>query len=322
VVDNPRFFRKSHLQLYSCSGKQDAISQILVKVQKGNAALIKTVATALVLIVGAAVVLWYGNTLNSWVVGGLVGGFGALLLSIPISLVLFSYFSHHYHKPQQEDILGDEVVLVQRGSYSLVQDQLPCDDDEEYFDEDQEVYYEYGEQEICNSELDVDDEYVLAEQSVWEEEQSRRVPPPRNFSARFPMASQDSPSQMQRNHYGADPERRSLQREKSESRPVKNTGSRGLRTDSSFSRYRSEALRAARMEAALRAEYDEESGFPSTRATRRLEQMQRSNYASSPQGKSGKSRTSHDLIQPSTNSYPRRPRRIVDALPPQARFRD
>lgn len=283
--------------------------------------MIKAVATALVLIVGAAVVLWYGNTLNSWVVGGLVGGFGALLLSIPISLVLFSYFSHHYHKPQREDALGDEVVLVQRGSYSLVQDQLSCDD-EEYFDEDQDVYYEYDDQEIYYSELDADDEYVLAEQSAWQEEQPRRVPPARDFSARFPIASQDSPSQPQRNHYGADPERRSLQREKSETRPVKNTGSHGRRTDSSYGRYRSEALRAARMEAALRAEYHEETEFPSTRATRHLEPMQRSNYASSPQDKSGKPRTSHNLTQPSTNSYPRRPRRIVDALPPQDRLCD
>jgi len=51
--------------------------------------IMKAVATALVLIVGAAVVLWYGNTLNSWVLGGLIGGLAALLISIPISLTLF-----------------------------------------------------------------------------------------------------------------------------------------------------------------------------------------------------------------------------------------
>ncbi len=293
------------------------------KVQKGNAALIKAVATALVLIVAAAVILWYGNTLNSWVVGGLVGGFGALLLSIPISFVLFSYFSHHAHKPQHEDVLEDEVVFVQRGSYSLVQDQLDYNEDE-YFDEEQE-YYEYDEEEIYEGELDVDDEYVLAEQSVWEEEQPRHVPParysPSPFPARSSAASQDLPSQVQRDHYGADPERRSLQRAKGEARPVKNAGSRGHRADSSHSHYRSEALRAARMEAALRAEYDEENGFPSARATRRLEQMQRSTYAFSPQDKGGKSRSSHDLPQSSTNGSPRRPRRVVDALPPRDRSR-
>src|SRR5579863_859303 len=54
----------------------------------------RAAAVALVLILGAAVVLWYGNLLNSWILGGLVGGLAALLLSIPISLAIFSYFSH------------------------------------------------------------------------------------------------------------------------------------------------------------------------------------------------------------------------------------
>jgi hypothetical protein len=56
----------------------------------------KAVAAALVLIAGAAVVLWYANTLNSWVLGGLIGGLAALLLSIPISLTLFSYLSRRH----------------------------------------------------------------------------------------------------------------------------------------------------------------------------------------------------------------------------------
>jgi hypothetical protein len=299
--------------------------QLLVKVQKGNAALIKAVTAALVLIVGAAVILWYGNTLNSWVVGGLVGGFSALLLSIPISLVLFSYFSHHYRPSQQDEVLDDEMVLVQRGSYSIAQEQLPWSDDEAYFGEEKD-YYECDEQEIYEGDIDADDEYILAEQSVWEEEQPRRIPPARSFSdpfsARSSASRQDPSSQIQRNHYGADPERQSRPREKSEVRPVKDASSRGRQTDPSYSRYRSDALRAARMEAALRAEYDDESGSLSVHTTRRLEQMQRSNYVSSPQDKSGKSRTSHNSIQPSGNSYPRRPRRIVDALPPQDRFRD
>lgn len=56
----------------------------------------KAVAAALVLIAGAAVVLWSSNTLNSWVLGGLIGGLAALLLSIPISLTLFSYLSRRH----------------------------------------------------------------------------------------------------------------------------------------------------------------------------------------------------------------------------------
>jgi hypothetical protein len=72
----------------------------------------RAAAVALVLIVGAAVVLWYGNTLNSLVLGGLIGGLAALLLSIPISLLLFSYFSHRH-----EDQLREEMSLSQIQEY-------------------------------------------------------------------------------------------------------------------------------------------------------------------------------------------------------------
>lgn len=308
-------------------------SHFLTTVQKGNAALIKAVATALVLIIGAAVILWYGNTLNSWVVGGLVGGFSALLLSIPISLILFFYFSQHYHQPQQKEALEDETVLVQRDSYSIVQDQLAYHDNE-YVDKDREFCYkydeydeydEYDQQEIYNSEFEADDEYLLAEQSLWEEELPRRVPSSRYLpspsSVRFPFASQHIPSQRQRDHYGADPERQPLQRGKSGSRPVKNSSSRGYQTNPSYSYYRSEALRAARMEAALRAGYEEENGFPSVRSTRRLEQIQRSSQMFPFQDKTGKSRSPRDITPSSMNGYPQRPRRVVDALPPQEHSR-
>jgi hypothetical protein len=72
----------------------------------------KAVAAALVLIAGAAVVLWYGNTLNSWVLGGLIGGLAALLLSIPISLTLFSYLSRRHDerlKAEAEEVSRTQV---------------------------------------------------------------------------------------------------------------------------------------------------------------------------------------------------------------------
>jgi hypothetical protein len=65
--------------------------------------MMKVVATALVLIAGAAVVLWFGNTLNSWVLGGLIGGLAALLLSIPISLTLFSYLSRRHDEQMRAE---------------------------------------------------------------------------------------------------------------------------------------------------------------------------------------------------------------------------
>ena len=77
----------------------------------------KAVATALVLIVGAAVVLWYGNMLNSWVVGGLVGGLAAVLLSIPLSLVLFSHFAHHHDEPEDQRVAVFAEELFEEEAY-------------------------------------------------------------------------------------------------------------------------------------------------------------------------------------------------------------
>src|SRR5690242_504616 len=84
-------------------------AESLRKIQKRSTALKKAVATALVLIAGAAVVLWYGNTLNSWVLGGLIGGFAALLLSIPISLTLFTYLSHRHEERLQAEKEAEEA---------------------------------------------------------------------------------------------------------------------------------------------------------------------------------------------------------------------
>jgi len=217
----------------------------------------KAVATALVLIVGAAVVLWYGNTLNSWVLGGLIGGFGALLLSIPISLVLFSYFSCHYDEHLEEEVLEHEKIsLAQHGSYSIVQDQSAYN--EEYFDyEDQEFYSEYDEEEIYEGELDVDkDEYLHPEQSVWEEEQPRYIPPARYLS---PPSTRLSATN------NVDPEQQLVRRKKTRPRPVP-----GYQTPSSHSRYRWEALHAARMEAALQAEHVVDSLPPQNSSRRPL----------------------------------------------------
>jgi hypothetical protein len=85
-----------------------------VNIQKGST--MKAAATALVLVVGAVVVLWLGDSLNSWVLGGLIGGLAALLLSIPISLVLFSYLSRR-HDEQLHAVAQEEVKLAQVHEY-------------------------------------------------------------------------------------------------------------------------------------------------------------------------------------------------------------
>jgi hypothetical protein len=61
----------------------------------------RVAAMAFVLVVGAAVVLVFANTLNSWVLGGLLGGLAAILLSIPISLVLFTFLARRHDARQK-----------------------------------------------------------------------------------------------------------------------------------------------------------------------------------------------------------------------------
>jgi hypothetical protein len=76
----------------------------------------RAAALALVMICGAAVVLWYANMLNSWVLGGLIGGLAALLLSIPISLALFTYLSRR-HDERLNAEAQEEVSLAQVAYY-------------------------------------------------------------------------------------------------------------------------------------------------------------------------------------------------------------
>jgi hypothetical protein len=65
-------------------------------------------AVAFVLIVGAAVVLAFANTLNSWVLGGLLGGLAAILLCIPISLAIFIVLTRR-HEARQGAIAREQV---------------------------------------------------------------------------------------------------------------------------------------------------------------------------------------------------------------------
>lgn len=91
----------------------------------------RVAAVALVLIVGAAVVLAFANTLNSWVLGGLLGGLAAILLSIPISLTLFTLLARRHdarrqadepefeEEPEFADEFYDEPVVYEAEGYAL-----------------------------------------------------------------------------------------------------------------------------------------------------------------------------------------------------------
>ncbi len=210
-------------------------------------------ARAFLLLVGAAVILAFANTLNSWVLGGLIGGLAALLISIPISLALFTIMARRHDgfmQSQQEE----------ERSY----------DDEEYA----EVYEA--------------DAYVLpSEEDQYVE--PRRLPEARNASAsdypRLPAAGQShaqaaangmynqralrSPHGMQR------PSQALPAQGNSASLPVQRSPLTGTlpylgNQASSLAKHRTAALRAARIEAA-RELYNESNDFPTaTSGSRRF----------------------------------------------------
>src|SRR5579871_617204 len=97
---------------------------VLVWKSRKGTVFMKVAALALVLIVVSAVVLIFANTLNSWVVGGLIGGLAALLISIPISLIIFSTFARRHDEHlyaqmllQHEEDLAYEEEYRQQQQY-------------------------------------------------------------------------------------------------------------------------------------------------------------------------------------------------------------
>jgi hypothetical protein len=70
----------------------------------------RAAAAVLVLIIGAVVILIFANTLNSWVLGGLIGGLAALLISIPVSLLLFTILARRHDQELQN--LQEEMAYA------------------------------------------------------------------------------------------------------------------------------------------------------------------------------------------------------------------
>jgi hypothetical protein len=110
-----------------------------VEEQKGKV-FMRAAAVAIVLIVGAAVILVFANTLNSWVIGGLIGGLAALLISIPISLFLFTILSRrHDQKLQafQQELEEMGYADLDENGYAEVYetDVYVLPDEEEYYNE-------------------------------------------------------------------------------------------------------------------------------------------------------------------------------------------
>jgi hypothetical protein len=100
----------------------------------------RAAAVALVLILGAIVILWFGNTLNSWVLGGLIGGFAALLISIPISVTLFLYLSRRHDekmKAEQDLPLESSEFYIEEQQTGVYEPDAGMFDDEEFEEEDE-----------------------------------------------------------------------------------------------------------------------------------------------------------------------------------------
>ncbi len=119
----------------------------------------KVAALALVLIVASAVVLIFANTLNSWVVGGLIGGLAALLISIPISLIIFSTFARRH----------DEHLYAQM----LLQHEEDLAYAEEEYRQEYEEGDDYGEERYGRV-YDADAYYVDEEEEEFELPRGRR----------------------------------------------------------------------------------------------------------------------------------------------------
>jgi hypothetical protein len=100
----------------------------------------RAAAAAIVFILGAAVILVLANSLNSWVVGGLIGGLAALLISIPISVMLFTILSRRHDLKLQalHEELGEMgyVDLDEHGFEEVYETEAYVLSDGEYYNQD------------------------------------------------------------------------------------------------------------------------------------------------------------------------------------------
>ena len=129
----------------------------------------KVAALAIVLIIASAVVLIFANTLNSWVLGGLIGGLAALLISIPISLIIFSTLARRH-----DERLYAEMRLQQ-------------EEDLAYYEEDYQQEYEdgtaYDEEDEYGRVYEADGYYLAADEEEFELPRVRRQPEIRSLPA-------------------------------------------------------------------------------------------------------------------------------------------
>jgi hypothetical protein len=264
----------------------------------------KAAAVALILIIAATVVLWFGNTLNSWVLGGLLGGLAAILLSIPISLILFSYLSSR----QNEQLKAQEREDAARAQM--------YEEPEEFVEE--EVY-------------DADAYVLSSEQAEYEEMERYRMgmiqEPASPLYPQLPAAGQSQASASPRSQA----QQRSIMypRQAIQSQalpPTRGKGAAAQRAANNgrvyypgFPGYQANSMRARQQTAALRAaqreatrQYNDVEVLPtSTSQLKKLPTGRASQPLAEQPGRSAMPRTSRQLQQQQTTNQNAR-RRVVD----------
>ena len=220
----------------------------------------KAALTALVLIVGAAVVLWFGNTLNSWIVGGLIGGLAALLISIPISLLIFSHLSRR-HDEHLRAIAQEEMTLAQEHAYrprSYMQSHVQMID----------VYPPMlegaADERVTTSRRS--SMQAMPEESAYDPREQRAASA---ASTKLPIARRGTylPEVVQQPKASSATKRRTT-------RNMNYPGFPGYQPGSSFSQLQAAALRTARLEAAQ--QYDDIDFMPTNTGRRRAAMPQES----------------------------------------------
>ena len=281
----------------------------------------KAVAAALVLVVGAAVVLWYGNTLNSWVLGGLIGGLAALLLSIPISLTIFSFLSRHHDQRSRSREEYEPVYEYPEVPERVARSVYVVDEDRprgrpEVWGEENEWYEDEREEEDFYDRTQSARRFP-AQPRLPAPNQQRPVPrlpapQPRtgNSTRQLSQTTRHLPERNMQNPRQSPPREKEITSRRPTQQRMNYTGHPGYQPETQQqSQMRSQALRMARLEAAQQREEDDIEELPS----------QRSRRSPGPRLSRALSEQQYDeqdvsqRVQPGAKQYPRRPRRIVDA---------
>jgi hypothetical protein len=244
----------------------------------------RAAAVAIVFILGAAVILVFANSLNSWVLGGLIGGLAALLISIPISVMLFTILSRHHD-------LKLQAIHQELGEMG-------------YVDPDENGYEEVYET----------DAYVLSEEEYYDRRVNRRIPE----APALPAAGQSQAStQSNRRPSQALPQARGKGTPTQDLSSDRRQARRSMHEVNAMrSRYQTAALRAARREA---QQFDDIEVIPTrTQAPNKRVRPGRTSQPLSEQStRSRQARPAPELPQQQQVARPNGSRRNIDTTTSQ-----